>query len=66
MLTAGYLDTKPCQPYSRKKADPKYNFTFGRLFFTELLEFFLNGAELVLNPVIAENSGNLINHYSIN
>ena len=30
------------------------------------MDFFLNGAELSLNSVISENSGNLINHWSMN
>ena len=31
-----------------------------------ILEFFLNGAEFSLNSVISPNSGNLINHWSMN
>ena len=34
--------------------------------YTVTLEFFLNEAELSLNSVISANSGNLINHWSIN
>ena len=30
------------------------------------MEFFLNGTELSLNSVISVNSGNLINHWSMN
>ena len=30
------------------------------------MDFFLNGAELSWNSVISENSGNLINHWSMN